>query len=138
MLEHILFDGQLWLRFTDYLRRLELEPQTSVAQDGWLIGLPEDLDDELDGKIEAYYEQLLEANEASVVEREGDAHQHAAGLNVTLADGWVVQAVIDPKLMRRLLDAVLPEELGEFVGAITSAVENPDECPFCQRPFNLR
>ncbi|MCG7877625.1 MAG: hypothetical protein JAY75_10985 [Candidatus Thiodiazotropha taylori] len=54
-------------------------------------------------------------------------------MNVTLADGRIVQAVIDPKLMQRLLGAVSPRELGEFVDAIAAAVENPDERPLCQR-----
>ncbi|MEW8029030.1 MAG: hypothetical protein AB2792_11785 [Candidatus Thiodiazotropha sp.] len=133
MLEYILFDEDAWRDFADYLRRLGLDPKTSVGEDGWLIALPEDLDEALDLKIELYYDKLLEGNEAAVAEREGDAHQHAAGVNVTLADGRVVQAVIDPKLMRRLLGAVSPRELGEFVDAIAAAVENPDERPFCQR-----
>jgi hypothetical protein len=133
MLEYILFDEDSWCSFCDFLRQLGLEPETTVAEEGWLIALPEDLDEALDSKIEAYYDQLLTDNEAMVAEREGDAHRHAAGVNVTLADGRVVQAVIDPKLMQRLLEAVSPQELGEFVDAIASAVEHPDERPFCRR-----
>ncbi|MES9947213.1 MAG: hypothetical protein ABW080_19860 [Candidatus Thiodiazotropha sp.] len=133
MLEYILFDESSWCGFVDYLRQLGLEPETSVGEDGWLVALPEDLDDAMDAKIEAYYDQLLDNNEAMVAEREGEAHQHVAGVNVTLADGRVVQAAVDPKLMQRLLDAVSPHELGEFVDAVAAAVENPDHRPFCQR-----
>ncbi|MEW7994809.1 MAG: hypothetical protein G8D66_01010 [gamma proteobacterium symbiont of Ctena orbiculata] len=133
MLEYILFDEHSWRRFIDYLRQLGLDPETSVAEEGWLIALPEDLDEALDVKIEAYYDQLLEGDEAAVAKREGEAHLHAASVNVTLADGRIVQAVIDPKLMQRLLGAVSPRELGEFVDAIAAAVENPDERPLCQR-----
>jgi hypothetical protein len=63
MLDYILFDGQTCLSVTGYLRQLGLEPETSVVEQGWLIALPEDLDDELDGKIEACYAQLLQAEE---------------------------------------------------------------------------
>lgn len=133
MLEYILFDEDSWRGFGVFLRQLGVEHETSVAEEGWLIALPEDLDEALDTKIEAYYDQLLEGNEAMVAEREGDAHQHAAGVNITLADGRVVQAIIDPKLMQRLLDAVSPRELGEFVDAVAAAVENPDGRPLCQR-----
>lgn len=133
MLEYILFDESSWYGFIDYLRQLGLEPESSVGEDGWLVALPEDLDDAMDAKIEAYYDQLLDNSEAVVTEREGGANHHVAGVNVTLADGRVVQAAVDPKLMQRLLDAVSPHELGEFVDAVVAAVENPDHRPFCQR-----
>ncbi len=72
-------------------------------------------------------------NESLVAEEEGQAHVHTAGVNVTLSDGRVVQAAVDPKLMQRLLAVISPEELGELVNAVADAVENPDERPFCQR-----
>ena len=133
MLEYIFFDERPWRRFIDYLESLGLEPQASTAGDGWLVALPEDLDDELDEKIEAYYERMLELNESLVAEAEGESHLHRAGVNLTLSDGRVVQAVVDPKLMRRLLTAISPRELGELVDAIVAAVENPDQRPLCQR-----
>jgi hypothetical protein len=133
MLEYILFEEGSWREFIDYLQQLGLKPESSIEDEGWLVTLPEDLDEETDAKVEACYDRLLEGNEALVAQSEGEAHQHAAGVNVTLGDGRVVQAVIDPGLMQRLLDAVSPRELGQFVDAIVSAVENPDDRPFCQR-----
>ena len=133
MLEYIFFDERPWQQFIDYLESLGLSPERSSGDQGWLVALPEDLDDELDEKVEAYYDRMLEMNESLVAEEEGDAHVHTAGVNVHLSDGRVVAAAVDPKLMQRLLDAVSPEELGDFVNAIVDAVENPDERPFCQR-----
>ncbi len=133
MLEYIFFDERPWRRFIDYLESLQLEPQASSGDEGWLVGLPEDLDDELDAKIEAFYDRMLEMNESLVAEEEGQAHVYTAGVNVTLSDGRVVQAAVDPKLMQRLLAVISPEELGELVNAVADAVENPDERPFCQR-----
>jgi len=133
MLEYIFFDERPWRRFIDYLESLGLAPQASSGDEGWLVALPEDLDDETDGRIEAYYDQMLEMNESLVAEEEGQDHVHTAGVNVTLADGRVVQAAVDPKLMRRILSAISPEELGDLVNVIVDAVENPDERPFCQR-----
>ncbi|MES9972247.1 MAG: hypothetical protein ABW092_19615 [Candidatus Thiodiazotropha sp.] len=133
MLEYILFDESSWHGFIDYLRQLGLEPEASVGEDGWLVALPEDLDEAMDAEIEAHYDLLLDKNEALVAEREGAAHRHVAGVDVALADGRVVQAAVDPKLMRRLLESVTPLELGEFVAAVVAAVENPDQRPFCQR-----
>jgi hypothetical protein len=133
MLEYIFFHERPWRLFIDRLRSLGLEPEASSGEDGWLVGLPEDLDDELDAEIEAYYDQMLALNESLVAESEGDAHQHRAGINLTLSDGRVVQAAVDPELMQRLLTAISAEELGELVSLIVDAVENPDQRPFCQR-----
>ena len=133
MLEYIFFDERPWQRFIDYLKSLGLQPECSSGDEGWLVALPEDLDDSLDEQIEAYYDQMLEMNESLVAEAEGQGHVHTAGVNVTLSDGRVVQAAIDPQLMRRLLEVVTPQELGELVNAVADAVENPDERPFCQR-----
>ena len=133
MLEYIFFDERPWRRFIDYLESLGLTPQASSNEEGWLVALPEDLDDALDEKIEVFYDRMLEMNESLVAEAEGQAHVHTAGVNVTLADGRVVQAAVDPKLMQRLLAAISADELGDLVNAIVDAVENPDERPFCQR-----
>jgi hypothetical protein len=133
MLEYIFFDERPWRRFIDYLKSLDLEPQATSDDQGWLVALPEDLDDELDEKIEAFYDQMLEMNESLVAQEEGQAQVHTAGVNLTLADGRVVQTVVDPKLMQRLLSVITPAELGELVNLIVDAVENPDERPLCQR-----
>lgn len=133
MLEYIFFHERPWRLFVDYLESLGLEPEARSGDLSWLVELPEDLDDELDRKIESYYDEMLELNESLVAEAEGEGHIDTAGVNVTLKDGRVVQAAVDPKLMRKLLDNVSPQELGELVNAIADAVENPDERPFCQR-----
>lgn len=133
MLEYIFFDEVPWRRFIDYLESLGLSPQESSGDDGWLVALPEDLDDDLDERIEAYYDRMLEMNESLVAEAEGEGHVHTAGVNVTLSDGRVVQAAVDPRLMRRLLEVLSPQELGDLVNAIAEAVEHPDERPICQR-----
>ncbi|MCU7809922.1 MAG: hypothetical protein KZQ77_01610 [Candidatus Thiodiazotropha sp. (ex Notomyrtea botanica)] len=133
MLEYIFFDERPWRRFIDYLESLGLEPQSSSSDEGWLVALPENLDDALDEKVELYYDQMLDLNESLVAEEEGQAHVHTAGVNVTLNDGRVVQAAVGPQLMQKLLEVVSPQELGDLVNAIADAVENPDERPFCQR-----
>ena len=85
MLEYIFFDERPWRRFIEYLESLGLEPEASSGEEGWLVALPEDLDDEVDDKIEAFYDQMLDVNESLVAEAEGQSHVHTAGINVTLA-----------------------------------------------------
>jgi len=133
MLEYIFFDERPWLQFVEFLENLDLTPNSTLSEGTWLVQLPEEIEDGLFERIEAFYDKMLDYNEELVSETEGDAHVHLAGVNITLADGRVVQAVVDPKLMRRLLEAVTPQELGEFVDQVAAAVESPPEKSLCQR-----
>ncbi|MBW9257706.1 MAG: hypothetical protein K1566_08670 [Candidatus Thiodiazotropha sp. (ex. Lucinisca nassula)] len=133
MLEYVFFDQRPWQEFVDYLQHLGLAIETARDDEEWLVYVPEGLDDETDEKIEARYETLLEMNEQLVAGQQGAAHVDTAGINVSLMDGRVVQAEVDPRLINRLLQVVSVEELGEFVTAIALAVEQGDERPLCQR-----
>lgn len=133
MLEYIFFDERPWRSFLAYLENMQLSPKSTVVEESWLVALPEEIDDVQFDRIEAFYDQMLDYNEELVTSAEDDAAVHAAGINITLSDGRVVQASIDPHLMRRLLEAVTPEELGGFVDRVVSAVESPPDLSLCQR-----
>ncbi|MEW8628306.1 MAG: hypothetical protein AB2551_21365 [Candidatus Thiodiazotropha sp.] len=133
MLEYVFFDQRPWQDFIDYLKHLGVTLETARDDEEWLVYVPEELDDETDEKIEARYEILLEQNEQLIADQLGTAHVDRAGVNVSLMDGRVVQAEVDPQLINRLLQVVSVEELGEFVSAIALAVEQGDERPLCQR-----
>jgi hypothetical protein len=133
LLEYIFFDERPWRHFIDFIKELGLEPETSRGDEGWLVALPEEIEDALNERIEAFYDEMLDYNESLVAEREGVAHRHLAGLSVSLSDGRTVLAPVDPGLMQRVLSVVTPQELGELVDAVVAAVENPDERSLCQR-----
>ncbi len=133
MLEYIFFAEPPWRSFLEYLENLELTPTSTLTEETWLVALPENIEDDLFERIEAFYDQMLDYNEELIAEAEGKAHVHAAAINITLSDGRIVQAAIEPKLMRRLLEAVTPEELGEFVDRVVDAVESPSKLSLCQR-----
>ncbi|MCG7873376.1 MAG: hypothetical protein N0C81_00215 [Candidatus Thiodiazotropha lotti] len=133
MLEYVFFDKRPWQDFVDYLKQLGLAIETAQDDDEWLVFVPEELDDETDEKIEARYETLLEMNERLIADQQGGAHVELAGINVSLMDGRVVQAAVDPQLINRLLQVISVEELGELVSAVAQAVEQGDERSLCQR-----
>ncbi|MCG7928108.1 MAG: hypothetical protein JAY67_21520 [Candidatus Thiodiazotropha taylori] len=133
MLEYVFFDKRPWQDFVDYLKQLGLAIETAQDDDEWLVYVPEELDDETDEKIEARYETLLEMNERLIADQQGSAHVELAGINVSLMDGRVVQAAVDPQLINRLLQVISVEELGELVSAVAQAVEQGDERSLCQR-----
>jgi hypothetical protein len=133
MLEYIFFDERPWGDFIDYLQQLGLEVETAQGEEDWMVYVSEDLDEDLDDKIESCYEQLLDENDTLMVEQESQEFVYRDGIRVTLTDGRVVQAVVEPGLMSRLLDAVSSDELGELASAIAHAMETRPERSLYQR-----
>jgi hypothetical protein len=134
MLEYIFFDERPWQLFIDYLMEKGLQPLSAQEDQGFMVRLPEETDDALMDDIEAYYDEMLDMNEALFIEQaDPSEHQHAAGVSVNLSDGRVVQAMVDPTLLNRILDVLSTDELGQFINSIVDAVENPDERSVCRR-----
>ncbi len=134
MLEYIFFDERPWQKFIQFLEQRQLDHLPAREEQGYLVRLPEDIDDARMDEIEAYYDEMLDMNEALFVEQADEAeHRHAAGISVNLSDGRTVQAEVDPALLNRLLQVVSIDELGRFVNAIADAVEHPDERSICRR-----
>jgi hypothetical protein len=99
-----------------------------------MVRLPDETDDSLMDDIEAYYDEMLDMNEALFVEQaDASEHVHTAGVSVNLSDGRSVQALVDPALLNRILTVLSTDELGRFINAIVDAVEHPDERSVCRR-----
>ncbi len=133
MLEYIFFDQRPWQLFIDFLCDQGLDPQSAQEEQGFMVRLPDDTDDDLMEAIEARYDELLDMNEQLFSEQEGEEHVHRAGVSVNLSDGRMVEAAVSPLLLNRILEVLSTDELGQFINAIVDAVENPDQRPFCQR-----
>ena len=132
MLEYIFFHLTPRDRFLTFVAELGLPAETSEADDGLLVLLPEDVGEELDQRVEDFYDQLLDMTEELLAPDEPGAGQ-ASGVTVTLEDGRTVYARVSPELLNRILTVVTPSELGELVNAVVDAVERPDERPLCRR-----
>ncbi|PLY17225.1 MAG: hypothetical protein C0631_01490 [Sedimenticola sp.] len=135
MLEYIFFHATPWEHFIDFLQARGLAHDAAQEEQGFMVRIPEETDDGLMDEIEAYYDRLLDMNEALFIAEEEGQQVHTAGVSVNLSDGRSVQAAVDPKLLNRILESVSIDELGVFINAIVDAVENPDERPFCQRVY---
>jgi hypothetical protein len=134
MLEYIFFHPQPAREFVDWLQQQGVMAPSREAEEGVIIEVPEDLDDELDQAVDAQYEALLEKNEELLREEHADeVGYHMAGICVHLHDGRVSYADIDPKLLGRVMGCVTPEEFAAIVDAIVTAVENRQEQTYCQR-----
>lgn len=133
MLEYIFFDPHPWKLFQAFLREQGLNPESEEEEQGYMVRLPDDTEDDLMDEIETRYDELLDMNERLFSEQEGQDQTHRAGVSVNLSDGRSVHAAVDPLLLNRILEMISIDELGQFINAIVDAVENPDERPFCQR-----
>ncbi|WP_260295488.1 hypothetical protein [Sedimenticola hydrogenitrophicus] len=134
MLEYIFFDERPWRKFITFLEAKGLQPLSASEDQGFMVRLPDETDDSLMDDIEAYYDEMLDMNEALFVEQaDASEHVHAAGVSVNLSDGRSAQALVDPALLNRILTVLSTDELGRFINAIVDAVEHPDERSVCRR-----
>lgn len=137
MLEYVFFHQQPLDRFVDFLREQGLEPEVACEDETWEAQLPEDLDDALCERIENFYDEMMDLNQALFNEEEGaGSDYHTAGVVLNLQDGKTVYANVSPLLLGRIMGVLTPEEFGEVVNAIVDAVEKPDERTLCQRMTN--
>ena len=135
MLDYILFHEKPFKLFVDWLQSKGISPETEIDEDNYLIKIPEDLDDDLQDEVDEKYDALMDMNQQIVndEEKENQQGRHMAGIVVTLKDGTVSYADVDPVLLGRVISAISPEEFGEIVTAIADAVENPQTKAYCQR-----
>ncbi|MCW8830732.1 MAG: hypothetical protein OQK32_04330 [Gammaproteobacteria bacterium] len=135
MLEYVLFHEKPFQLFVDWLKSKGISPETEIAEGTYEIKIPEDLDDELLDEIDDKYDALMDMNQQIVDDEEKENQQgyHMAGVVVTLKDGTISYADVDPDLLGRVMSAISPEEFGKIVAAIVDAVEKPQTETYCQR-----
>lgn len=103
--------------------------------DGFVVELPDALNDDLQDAVEAEYDSIMDA-QMLLAESDTDLISHAvAGVTVTLADGTTRAIRIPPPIARRLFEHFTPEEVHEIATAIAESVENPIDGPLCRKPL---
>jgi len=135
MYEYVLFHEKPFQLFVNWLKDKGIPSETELEDGNYSIKIPEDLDDSLLDEIEDIFDEFMDMNEQIVIneEREDNNSYHMAGVVVTLKDGSVSYADINPDIMSRVMDVVTAIEFGEIVNAIANAVENPQSQSYCQR-----
>ena len=137
LLEYIFFHQQSCDRFKQFLRETGVETlkegidETDV--EALTVYIADDLDEEISEKIEQFYDEMMEMDEALVMENDDSDEYSQVGLAVSLKDGRSVMASVDPDVLNRVLTVITHDELGKLVDVIADAVENPDERPLCKR-----
>lgn len=136
MLEYLFFNSVFAEIFIRLLKEksLEFEQKTESVQNAILITTSEDIDDDLWDEIDEAYDDLsLQDQQLLQSKLEDDSKINTAGIYIQLKDEQQTIATIDPDVMNRMLEKVSMDEFNSFIEAIVSAVEEPDETPFCER-----
>ena len=134
MLEYVLFAEQLRDRFTDWLDDNGIVYRTGGDGDELHVLVDEDLAEDVQDKIDAQYDLLLEesARLAGAQDDSPDA-VHLVGIQFQRGNDTVGLVRITPELANRLHRCLDMVELQAFVQTVVDAVENPDSGPLCRR-----
>ncbi|MCB1755385.1 MAG: hypothetical protein KDJ38_07675 [Gammaproteobacteria bacterium] len=136
MLEYVFFDPHPCDKFIAFLQEKNIPFTPPEDEDVLMVSVAEDLGDEVAAMIEAYYDEMMELGSEILSNQTGDGQINAAGLTVTLKDGRVSYAVLEPAIVNKVLDVLSLDELNTLVNAIADAVENPDSTPLCKRTYD--
>lgn len=131
MMEYIFFNAELAERFAEFARLTGAGCEERSDNLGLVVAVPEDLDEELDTRLDTYYAHLLD-EQADMVEQAEPPLKHATAINITLTDGRPCAIRIEPAMMNRLMSCLSIDEIHELANTIARSVENPDNRPLCQ------
>ncbi len=133
-IEYIFFNEALCNRFVDFISARGIESEARQDEiDGFVVELPEDIDDVLSDTIEAEYDALMKEQMALAEEDEEWATRQVMGVTVTLSDGESRDIRIQGAIGRKLTERFTPEEIHELVTAVAESVINPVEGPLCRK-----
>lgn len=136
MLEYLFFNAVFAEKFSRLLKgkSLEFEQSLESIQNAILITTSEDIDDELWDEIDEAYDDLSEQDQQLLQSKlDDDSKINTAGIYIQLKGDQQTIATIDPDVMNRMLEKISMDEFNAFIEAVVSAVEVPDETPFCER-----
>ena len=135
MLEYIFFNKKTCHLYAKYAILSGTKPKVDCADDGFIVRLPEDLDEVTLEKLENYYDELMDMDRDLAEQQLQDSSEniHVAGITIQLKDGSYVYASVSPDLLNKVMQSISADELNTLVCAITDAVEEPDERGLCQR-----
>ena len=135
MLNYIFFDDDLRARFAEFLLQRGVTHKEQPDPMGTsVVGVSEELPEDLLEAIEDYYDDLSRQQEKRLEDSADRLEMNRTGIRVTLSDGRPCMVRLDADVVGRLLTVLTLDELQQLVTTITRAGENPDDRPVCQDP----
>ena len=134
MLEYILFSERIRNIFIDWLEANGIEFELAGTDTEFLVLIDEDIEDNIEAKIEAQYDILLDETAKSVDKEDSSSDAiHLVGIEFTKSNGDIRQVRISPEMANKIQRCLDASELQSFVQLIADAVENPNSNPLCQK-----
>ncbi len=133
MMEYMFFDTTLRDRFVEHARELGIAcTLQGDSMGGLVVGVPEDLPEDKEEAIEAYYEVLQEEQASLVDQSEGGLKKHLAGFRLELPDGQSSMVALQPDIANRLMDCFSLEEIQALFATVARCALHPQDTPLCQ------
>ena len=136
MLEYLFFNTVFADKFCRQLeaRSLPYEKSREPVQNALLITTSEEIEEDLWDALDEIYDDLSEQDQQLLQAcLRDDSDIDTAGIYIELSGQRQTIAQLDPGVMNRMLERISMDEFNAFVEAIVSAVESPDDTPFCKR-----
>ncbi|HID30059.1 MAG TPA: hypothetical protein EYP19_08650 [Desulfobacterales bacterium] len=124
MFEYVFFNEALKGRFVAMLDEEAVAWTSRNSDESFSVFVSEDIDDDIEERLEAVYDGLMDEQRSIVVGDEMDAGDgiHRVGVQFSNAEGVVGQVHLDPELVNRLLRDISIEELQELVQTVAIQV----------------
>jgi hypothetical protein len=133
MNEYIFFDATLRDRFLAFVAERGVTCQVRPDPiEGFVVGLPDDLPDDIAEAIENENEALMVEQQDMVDSTDQDGEGTLMGVAATLPDGQACQVLIPAEFGRRLVEHFNPEEIHDLVSVIAKGLLNPVKGPICR------
>jgi hypothetical protein len=136
MLDYLFFNQSIADQFIDVMNKNSLEwtQEVEKIQNAIVLKTSEDIDDALWDALDDLYDKLgVEDALLSNAQAADESDIDTAGVYIQLKNGRQTIAPVNPLIMNRILDVISMEELNDFIEAIVTSVETPDDSAICQK-----
>jgi hypothetical protein len=136
MLDYLFFNRSIANKFIGFMNKNNLEwtEEVEKIQSAIVLKTSEDIDDALWDALDDFYDTLgVEDALMSHAKAADDNDIDTAGVYIQLKNGQQTIAPVDPLIMNRILDVISMNELNDFIEAIVTSVENPNDAAICQK-----
>lgn len=133
-IEYIFFNEALHERFVKFVAECGIGSDVRYDEmDGYVVRLPEGMDEEIEDAIEDEYDALMREQMVLAETEEGWGTRQVMGVEIVRADGSRGMVRIEGAIGRKLTEHFSPEEIHELVATIVQSIENPIEGPLCKK-----
>lgn len=133
--EYIVFDDALRDRFVAFAAARGLDARFRPdAIAGWLVELPDEIDDDTRAAVDAEYEAVMDLQRELVDAEDGPEAKDLMGVHVHLPNGEPRLVRLPAAYARRLLERFTVAEIHDLVTIVARDVAEPASGPLCRDP----